>query len=371
MCGKEGLVLFEPFAFRNGIRAKNRAWVAPMTNSQSHADGTLSDDELRWLAMRAEGGFGVVQTCASHVALDGQGWPGELGVFADSLLPGLRRFATALQGDGAGEPPALAIVQIFHGGIRAPSQVTGQQPWSASAIDAPGAERSRAATEGDIERVITQFRDAAARAHAAGFAGVELHGAHGYLLGQFLSATMNQRADRWGGTLEGRARLVREALRAVRRAVPEQFVVGVRLSPEDRGNARGHDLDESLEVARWLSGDGADFIHVSLWDATKNTAKRPDQHPVPLFRDVLPRGVALVAAGNVWTRADAEALLAKGADGVALGRAAIANPDWATRAADPSWEPRRPPLTIAELRERGLNPTFAAYMRNWKGFVAD
>lgn len=359
-------MLTDPLVFRNGVRARNRAWLAPMTNQQSHADGTLSDDELRWLEMRMRGGFGVVETCASHVALEGQGWPGELGVYDDRLLPGLQRLASALA-----RHEAIGLVQIFHGGVRSPSSLTGKQPWSASEFEAKGAERPRAATEEDILRVIEQFRAAAVRAHAAGFQGVELHGAHGYLLSQFLSATMNTRADRWGGSLEGRARLVREVTRAVRAAVPERFVVGVRLSPEDYGNARGLDLDESLQVARWLCEDGADFIHVSLWDARKTSQKRPEEHPVKAFRAVLPREVALVAAGGVWTRADAEALLELGASAVAVGRAAIANADWAARVADPAWEPRRPPLTVDELRERGLSEAFAGYMRNWKGFVAD
>ena len=154
-------------------------------------------------------------------------------------------------------------------------------------------------------RVIAQFRDAAVRAHTAGFAGVELHGAHGYVLGQFLGA-MNIRGDRWGGSLENRARLVREATRTVRGAVPASFLLGVRLSPEDYGNARGLDLDESLQVARWLAADGVDFLHVSLWDAQRNTKKRPDAHPVTLFREALPADVALVAAGGVWTRQEAE-----------------------------------------------------------------
>jgi 2,4-dienoyl-CoA reductase-like NADH-dependent reductase (Old Yellow Enzyme family) len=351
---------------RNGVTARNRAWLAPMTNLQSQDDGSLSDDELRWLEMRARGGFGIVETCAAHVADDGRGWPGELGIHHDRLLPGLRRLASALTREGA-----LGIVQLFHGGLRSPSALIGQSPWSATDFQAAGADRARAATEADLLRVIGQFRDAAARAHAAGFDGVELHGAHGYLLCQFLSATMNTRADGWGTSLEGRARLLRETLRAVRGAVPRRFVVGVRLSPEDFGNAQGLDLDESLQVARWLCEDGADFIHLSLWGGRRNTTKRPDEHPVPLFRAAVPRDVALVAAGGVWTRADAEALLEKGADAVAVGRAAIANPDWATKVADASWEPRRPPLTIAELRERGLGDAFARYMRSWKGFVAD
>jgi 2,4-dienoyl-CoA reductase-like NADH-dependent reductase (Old Yellow Enzyme family) len=231
-------------------------------------------------------------------------------------------------------------------------------------------ERARAATETDITRIIGQVRDAAARCSTAGFAGVELHGAHGFLIGQFLSATINTRADGWGGALQDRSRLVREIVRAVRAAVPQRFVVGVRLSPEDHGNAVGLDLDESLEVARWLCADGADFIHLSLWDASSNTRKRPHEHPVPLFRSAIPRDAVLVAAGGVWTGTDAEALLDRGADAVAVGRAAIANPDWPHRLREPGWLPRRPPLTVGELRERGLNERFAGYMRNWPGFVA-
>jgi len=359
-------MLTEPLIFRCGLRTRNRIWLAPMTNRQSHDDGSLSDDELSWLERRAEGGFGVIETCAAHVSRDGQGWPGELGIFDDTLMPGLTRLASAISAHGV-----AGIVQIFHGGLRSPSRLIGQPPWSASAYEAPGADPARAATEEDIARAVQSFASASVRAQTAGFAGVELHGAHGYLFGQFLSATLNRRTDPWGGSLEGRARLLREATQAVRRAVSPRFAVGVRLSPEDRGNAVGLDLDESIQVARWLADDGVDFIHLSLWDATQNTRKRPSEHPVTLFRSALPGDVAIVAAGGVWTRADAESILAKGASAVALGLAGIANPDWAARVSDISWEPRRPPLTIAELRERGLNETFAGLMRNWKGFVAE
>ncbi|WP_438001076.1 NADH:flavin oxidoreductase [Sorangium sp. So ce185] len=358
--------LLSPFSFPNGLTARNRVWLAPLTNGQSHDDGSLGDDELRWLSCRAQGGFGVVETCAAHVAEDGHAWKGELGVFADRLLPGLRRLAAAVAAPGA-----LGLVQLFHGGLRANPQVSGLPTWSASAVAEPDLPVPRAATEQDILGVIERFRDAAARALLAGFAGVELHGAHGYLLGQFLSATQNRRTDRWGGAWENRARLLRETLRAVRAAVPASFVVGVRLSPEDWGQAKGLDLDENLELARWLVEDGADFLHLSLWDASKPSRKRPDAHPLPLFREVVGPSLPLVVAGGVWTRAEAEALLDKGATAVALGRAGIANPDWPQRIADPAWEPRRPPLTRAELLERGVSETFAGYLRRWKGFVAD
>jgi 2,4-dienoyl-CoA reductase-like NADH-dependent reductase (Old Yellow Enzyme family) len=353
--------LFSPLTFRTGLTARNRVVLAPMTNKQSHPDGSLGDDELRWLCSRAEGGFGVVMTCAAHVAKDGQGWPGELGIFDDALLPGLTTLATALRERGA-----VSMVQIFHGGLRADPAVTGSTPWSASAADGISE-----ATPGDLARVVQEFAAAAARARQAGFDGVELHGAHGYLFTQFLSAEQNRRTDDWGGPLENRARLLRDALRAVRATVGPAFTVGVRLSPENFGNARGLDLDESVQTARWLAEDGADFVHLSLWRALEPTAKRPSEHALPIFRAALPPDVAILAAGALWTRAEAEQVLALGADAVALGRSAIVNRDWPLRARQDAWHPRRPPVTLDELRAEGLSEAFAGYMRTWKGFVQE
>ncbi len=356
--------LFSVLSFRNGVRAQNRVALAPMTNQQSHEDGSLSEEELEWLNRRAEGGFGLVATCASHVTRDSQCFEGELGIFDDRLLPGLRRLATAIRERGP-----LGLVQIFHGGAHAPSSLTGSRPWTASALRGDLAE-ARVGTIADIEGAITAFRDAAVRAHRAGFEGVEIHGAHGYLLCQFLSR-FNTRADGWGGDLEGRARLLREVMRAVRAAVPASFLVGVRLSPEDHGKAKGMDLDESLAVARWLCEDGADFIHISLWNAFHETVKRPLEHAVPLFRAACPAEVPILVAGNLWTRREAESLLDMGADMIVLGRAAIVNPSWPIRVREPGWVPRRPPLTAAELRDRGVSDKFLRYMRKWKSFVAD
>lgn len=364
------MTLLDPLTFPGGTVAKNRIALAPLTNQQSHDDGALSDDELRWLELRAEGGFGIVETCAAHVALDGQGWPGELGVYDDRFVPRLSELSGALRRHGA-----LSLVQLFHGGARSPSSLLGHAPWSASAFAVAdpqsGFETPRAASADDIERVIAEFAAAARRCRDAGFDGIELHGAHGYLLCQFLSSTMNLRTDAWGGPIEGRARLVREVTRAVRAACPRPFLVGVRLSPENFGSVTGLDLDESLQVARWLRDDGVDFVHLSLWQVERSTAKRPHAHAIPLFREAIGEGVPLFAAGSVWTRAEAEAVLARGADVVALGRAAIANPDWGARVGEPAWQPRRPPLTTLELRERGLSERFATYMKRWKGFVAE
>jgi 2,4-dienoyl-CoA reductase-like NADH-dependent reductase (Old Yellow Enzyme family) len=352
-----GRVLYQPLTLRCGLVLPNRIALAPMTNGQSLPDGQLGDDEYNWLARRADGGFGLIETCAAYVGRDGKAWAGELGVDRDEELPGLTRLADRIRRGGA-----VAIAQLFHGGVRAASALTGEQVWSASTWheDGPTFEVPRAATDGDLARVIDQFAAAAERCARAGFDGIELHGAHGYLLGQFLSRTMNPRS------FEERARLIREVTRAVRARVSKQFCVGVRLSLEDRGSAKGLDLDESLQVAAWLADDGADFIHASLWDATAMTAKRPTEHPIPLVRAALPAEVAVVAAGAIWTHADAEAVLARGADVVSIGRAAILNPDWPR-----SDGLKRPPATRAELLERAVSPVFAGYLTRWKGFVAD
>ncbi len=360
--------LFEPLTFPCGATAPNRVWLAALTNGQSNDDGTLGDDELRWLTRRAEGGFGVITTCAAFVGADGKGWPGELGVDDDRGLPGLRRLASELRARDA-----LGLVQIFHGGVRAPRAETGGQPWSASTWSEGAAdfEPPRPATEEDLARVIGQFAAAARRVTDAGLAGVEIHGAHGYLPSQFLSRVFNQRDDRWGGPLAHRARLLREIVRAVRAAVPRGAVVGVRLSPEDFGYARGLDLDETVEVARWLCDDGVDFVHLSLWRVERPTVKRPDEHALSIFRAALPAAVPIVAAGAIWTPADALATLARGAAAVALGRAAIVNADWARLARQPGWEPRRPPVTEAELAAIAVSPRFVGYLRKFKNLVAD
>lgn len=356
--------LLEPLTLRPGVVARNRVWLAPLTNKQSHADGSLSEAELRFLAMRADGGFGLVETCAAHVTQEGKAWPGELGVHDDAMLTGLRRLAERIHAGGA-----LASAQLFHGGLRADPAVSGMPIVGASAVVLDGVPTPRALTATEIEAVVAAFATAAVRCDQAGFDSVELHGAHGYLLSQFLSTVYNTRDDRWGGSLENRARLLRDVVAAVRAAAP-RLVLGVRLSPEDFGNARGIDLDETVQVARWLVEDGVEILHLSLWRAALPSKKRPDQHPTPLFRAAIGDRARIVSAGTLWTREDAEAQLALGADAVALGRAAIVDPSWPRRVAE-GQDALRAPRTAAELEAAGLSPGFVDYMRSWKGFVAD
>lgn len=355
--------LLETLSFRGGATLRNRVALAALTNKQSHADGTLSDQEHAFLLTRAEGGFGMVTTCATYVTQDGKAWPGELGLSEDNHVRGMSRLATDLRAAGA-----LPFVQLFHGGLRADANVSGLEPISANASIEPPVRRE--ATPADLERVIDAFRQGAVRAHEAGMAGVEIHGAHGYLLGQFLSTIENRREDDWGGSLHNRVRLLREVTRAVRKATPAEFVVGVRLSPEDFGQTRGVDLDENLQVARFLEEDGIDYLHLSLWDVSRNTSKYPDQHAIPMFRQVLDPSTRLFAAGKIWSKADAERVLALGADAVALGRSGILNPDWPRRIAAGD-EPARPPMSRADLAARAVSPAFAEYLTAFKGLVEE
>lgn len=369
MAGLSASPLFEPLVLRTSdggsrVAAKNRIWLAPLTNQQSHPDGTLGDDELHFLARRADGGFGLIETCAAYVTQDGKAWTGELGVHDDAVVPGLRRIAERVHGSRA-----LVSAQLFHGGLRADPEVSGLPTWSASAWDDPSVTRPREATEADIEGVIDAFAAAARRCAEAGFDAVELHGAHGYLLSQFLSNVYNQRTDEWGGELSNRARLLRRVVHAVRAAAPS-LVLGVRLSPEDFGNAKGIDLDETIQVARWLVDDGVEVLHLSLWRSALPSKKRPDAHPTLLFRDAVGRAVRIVVAGTIWTREEAEHQLELGADAIALGRAAIVNPEWPSLVRG-GITPERTPRTPAQLAAAGLSPAFIGYMRNWKNFVQD
>jgi 2,4-dienoyl-CoA reductase-like NADH-dependent reductase (Old Yellow Enzyme family) len=353
--------LFQPLSLAHGPDWPHRIALAPLTNQQSHADGTLSDDEFTWLTRRATGGFALVMTCAAHVQAVGQGFSGQLGCFGDQHLPGLTRLAGAIRAAGA-----VSSVQLHHAGMRSPADLIGTQPVSAS--DAEGA---RGLTTDEVIQLRDDFIAAAVRAQAAGFDGVEVHGAHGYILTQFLSADTNRRADGWGGDYRGRTRLVREILAGIRTACGAAFQIGLRLSPE----RFGIDFGEARQLAGEVMGEGlVDYLDMSLWNWRK-----PPQDPAFAGRTLLewfteiPRGTArLGLAGQVRSGADAYACIAAGADFVMAGRAAILHHDLPRRIrANPDFEPRPLPVPTATLAEEGLGPTFIHYMRNWQGFVAD
>lgn len=355
--------LFEPVAFVRGPSMPNRFMLAPLTNTQSHPDGRLSDEEHRWLTMRAHGGFGLVMTCATSVNREGIGFPGQLSAAGDEHLPGLTRLASDLRAAGA-----VSSVQLHHAGNRSPQEVTGLQPVCPSEDAETGA---RAMSVDEVEAVIEDFVAAAVRCDRAGFDGVELHGAHGYLICQFLSPELNRRSDRYGGTLENRGRVLTEIIAGIRARCRADFQLGVRLSPERFGVV----LDEIVEVFGWLVASGdVDYVDMSLWDVNKTAGARgeSDRRLIEIFAG-LPRGNArLTVAGKITGAADVRRAIDDGADVVAIGRGAILHHDFPGRvSANPEFTSRPLPVSPADLAAEGLSVRFVDYMRNWPGFVSD
>jgi 2,4-dienoyl-CoA reductase-like NADH-dependent reductase (Old Yellow Enzyme family) len=355
--------LFEPLTLAHGPALKNRFMLAPLTNLQSHPDGTLSDDEFTWLTYRAKGGFALTMTCAAHVQRVGQGFPGQLGVFGDEHLPGLTRLAAKIKEYGS-----LAAVQLHHAGMRSPKDLIGEAPVGPSDDEATG---TRALSTGEVEQLIEDFVAAAERSEKAGFDGVEIHGAHSYILCQFLSETLNRRTDRYGGTPENRARPIKDIIDGIRARCRPDFSLGLRLSPE-RFELK---LMEIRELARQVLAEGKiDYLDMSLWDYAKLPVDEAYQERTLMgwFTD-LPRGnVRLGCAGKIMTPEDARLCLERGMDFVLLGRAAILHHDYPQRlAADPAFMPIHTPVTADHLRAEGLGPAMVKYMQTWKGFVEE
>lgn len=216
-----------PVQFPCGTTMKNRFMLAPLTNTQSFEDGRLSDAEYRWLTMRAKGQFGLVMTCASHVQKVGKGFPGQLGCFSDIHIHGLQKLATEIKAHGS-----LAVLQLHHAGMRSPAEIIQQAPVCPSKSEKHGA---RALTLNEVHQLKDDFIAAAIRAKKSGFDGVEVHGAHGYILTQFLSSKINKRTDEYGGELKNRSRILFEIIDGIRNSCGPGFLLGVRLSPERFG----------------------------------------------------------------------------------------------------------------------------------------
>ncbi len=355
--------LFDPLSLACGAVLKNRFVLAPLTNLQSHADGQLSDAEFHWLTMRARGGFGLTMTCASSVQASGRAWPGQLGAHNDAMSPGLTRLAAAIKADGS-----HAVVQLHHGGMRCPADMLGHPPVCPSDNAETGA---RAMTLAEVEECREAFIAAAVRCQKAGFDGVELHGAHGYLLCQFLSSEINLRQDAYGGPLENRARLLLEITDGVRAACGPAFSLGIRLSPERFGMK----VPEIRTLAQQLmSGGKVDYLDLSLWDVFKapEDPALGERSLLGWFTDLDRGSTRLGAAGKLTTGASVRRAIDEGLDFVVVGRAAILHHDLPERiAADPVFTPTPLPASVDYLRAEGLSDAFITYMRTWKGFVAD
>jgi 2,4-dienoyl-CoA reductase-like NADH-dependent reductase (Old Yellow Enzyme family) len=319
---------------RSGVTLKNRLFMSLMTTQQSFYNGTVTQDEIKYYADRAKG-LGAVITGAANVQDGGKGWPGELSIAHDEMLPELSQLAKAIQGQGA-----KAIVQIFHGGrMTHRATLSGEQPVSASAVAAlrPDAETPRAMTVDEIHATIAAFGVATRRAIQAGFDGVELHGANTYLIQQFFSPHSNRRTDEYGGSREKRYRFIKELLDSVFAAVDQYadrpFIVGYRFSPLEFEEP-GIRFDDTLWLLDQLKTSRLDYLHMSLnrYDRSEKGAA-DTRSMLARAHERLDGSMPLIGVGGVRTRADVEGVL-QSADAVAIGQQLLYDPTWAVKLAD-------------------------------------
>ena len=349
--------------FSRGPEMKNRFMLAPLTNSQSHEDGIMSDEEFHWLTMRAKGGFGLTMTCASHIQAIGKGFPGQMGVFSDDHLDGLTRLAEEIN-----RLDSISIVQLHHAGMRSPEDIIGESPVCPSSDDETN---SRALNLDEVKRLRDDFISAAVRAKKSGYDGVEIHGAHGYILCQFLSSSINKRKDEYGGSLENRSRIIFEIIDGIRNECGKSFLLGVRLSPE----RFGMDLEEIKIVCKQLiETNKIDFLDISLWDSFKDPVEEEHKDKTLLqhFTELNRKKVLLTVAGNIRTGEDVDKIISSDVDFVTIGRAAILHHDFPNKVLEnQEFIPIDTPSPKEHLRKEGLSEKFIEYLKVFKGFVEE
>ncbi len=320
--------LFAPLEIK-GYRLNNRIVLPPMGTSLATERGEVTEEHIVHYRRFAEAGVGTVIIEHTYVRREGRVNPQQLGIYDDFLVAGVQRLAHAVHAHGS-----LVGVQITHGGGKATTELIGRPPISASAVQVPGAaEPSQAATAGEIREIVAAFAAAAQRAKTAGMDFVEIHGAHGYLLNQFLSPLTNQRSDEYGGDLGGRLRLPLEVVRAVRHAVGDDYLLLYRLGANDFMPG-GLTQEAGRKAAIALSEAGVDLLDISGglhgsslpgWDEVSQG------YFVPMAAEIRAAvEVPVVVAGGITKPEYADQVIREGkVDLVAVGRAMLENPNWA------------------------------------------
>lgn len=337
------------------MELKNRMVMPGMGTNLAAADGTVSDVIVNYYARRANGGVGLIITGVCSPDPYGNVIPGEIEISANAFMPGLSRIPHAVHSGGA-----KVCLQLAHGGCFASESVTGKQPISPSGVGTfqlPN-DDPRAMTVEEIKELIEKYGLAAQRARQCGFDAVELHGAHGYMPLQFLSAYTNRREDEYGGSLENRARFALETIRSIKEHAGEDFPLIYRLSGEE-DVPNGVTIEEACTFAKWAEEAGADAIHVTAgtWDsrihkyddvmAGKTSAKGKGLTngigtSVWVPANYTPRGsllhlseavkehvtVPVIAVGSISPEMGEETLEKGHADFIAIGRQIIADPDY-------------------------------------------
>lgn len=334
-------LLLQPLTIGN-LTARNRLWLPPMCMYSVDAeDGVVTDWHVLHYGTRAVGGFGTVVVEATAVLPEGRLSPQDLGLWDETQVAGHRRIAAAIHDGGA-----LAAIQLGHGGRKAgtspmrPGQpegtLPGWEPVAPSPLAFPGLAVPRELSAQEVDEVVDAFAAAARRAVEAGYDLIELHGAHGYLLHQFLSPLSNSRTDSYGGSPLGRRRLVLEVVEAVRAVLGPHTALGIRLSATDwlDGGLTGQD---TAELASLLVPAGVDVLHISSGALLPARIPIGPGYQVPLAAQVKAAVAGttthagstpvVVAVGLITNGIQAEQIVGTGqADAVATGRAGLRDP---------------------------------------------
>jgi len=325
--------LFESLTFKKGVTLKNRIVMAPMTTWSSNDDYTISDEEVQYYKRRVNG-VGLVITGCTHVQPNGIGFTNEFAAYDDTFIPSLRKLADAAKSGGA-----PAILQVFHAGNKAlPSLTPGGEVVSSSAVETEASAFApsvlpRELSHDEILEVIHAFGETTRRAIEAGFDGVEIHGAHGFLLQNFFSPFYNRRKDEWGGSLENRLRfplaVVQEMKDVIKKYATKPFILGYRISPDEHQEGGLRMMDTYELIDRLIQAD-VDYVHASLGNtlSSKPVDSRDEKTHLELIIEHVNGRVPLIAAGSMVTAGDVKMTLDKGLSLAAIGHTLIMNPDW-------------------------------------------
>lgn len=348
--------LFKPLTLLHGPEMRNRFMLAPLTTQQSEFNGVASQYDLAWMEQLAHGNYGLIQTCATTVESGGIAFARQLGIHSDEHLPGLSKIAASIRNGGG-----LSAVQLHHAGHRA-NPLLGGIPAPASDKTVP--EIKGISTE-EVQRIRDSFIKAAVRAQRAGFDGVAVHGAFGWILSEFMSPFLNDRKDQYGGSLENRARFTIEVIEGIREACGPEFQIGWRLSIE----RYGLQMEELRDVTTYIfDRELIDYLDLALWDSAQIVREGvfKDKTMLSVFTEIPRKGVRLGVAGKIMTAQRAAELLDEGCDFVLIARAGIIQRDFPLQVlADPNYESPKLPVTAQYLRNGGMSERFIDHLRGW------
>lgn len=314
-----------------GMEVKNRFVMAPMVTNYAGKDGSVTERLKAYYRARAKGGVGLIIVEAAFVDPSGRGYTNELGIYKDDFIDGLKGLVDEVHQFGT-----KIAIQIYHSGRQSHEILTGGRLIAPSPIPCPVCrEEPKEMTKGDIDNMIEAYGQAARRAVASGFDAVELHGAHGYLINQFLSPYSNQRMDEYGGSMENRVRFPLEVLSRVKKETGNASAIIYRMSSEEFVEG-GLTLEDTMAFSVILSDNGVDAIHVS-GGVYKSSAMiiQPAALPQGLYvehasaiKKAIGNRVPVLVVGRIKDPEMAEDILAQGkADMVVMGRALLADPE--------------------------------------------